>query len=180
MKDENGVYVAGEDNKVVMKDDTTKIQFLKFADDSGELLGGAVIAVYDSEGNEVERFTTSGGEKTQLEKLLIVGETYTFKELEAPSGYKKASPVTLTVEDTGEWQSVQMTDRQIERIGNNSTPEDGSSPDGVPKAQIEADDTDAPQAPETGDHTRFAEMFFLMTGALAGMMHLRRKKRFYE
>lgn len=37
---------------------------------------------------------------------LVVGETYTFKETSAPSGYRLAKPVKVTIKDTGDVQKV--------------------------------------------------------------------------
>ena len=43
---------------------------------------------------------------------LKVGETYTFKEVEAPKGYQLAKEVKYKVKDTGELQKVSVTDKK--------------------------------------------------------------------
>lgn len=80
---------------------------------------------------------------------LAVGETYTFKEVEAPKGYKLAKLVKYTVKDTGEVQNVSVTDEK----------------------------TPKPRVPQTGGITPFAMMavlLFILGGS--GIVWFRRKK----
>ena len=79
-----------------------------------------------------------------------MGETYTFREVEAPKGYRLAKPVKYTVKDTSEVQNVSVTDKKI------------------PK----------PKIPQTGGTTPFAAvavlLFVLGSG---GIIMVRRKKK---
>lgn len=102
---------TGEIQTVAMKDDTTKIRLIKLAGDTGEGLRGAKFEVYDSEGKKVLAFT-SKEDGYDITGKLAVGETYTFKEVEAPKGYKLAKAVKYTVKDTGEVQKVSVTDEK--------------------------------------------------------------------
>ena len=109
---ETGIYNT---QVVTMTDDPTKVQIEKYASDTDKQLAGAKLAVYH--GNElIESWTTDG--TPHVITGLIVGETYTLKELEAPDGYNVASDVTFTVSDrnmeTGEYatQVVTMTDEK--------------------------------------------------------------------
>ena len=87
---------TGEIQSVGMKDDTTKIRLIKLAGDTGQGLRGAKFEVYDSKGKKVMKFT-SKEEGYDITGKLAVGETYTFKEVEAPKGYQLAKPVKYTV-----------------------------------------------------------------------------------
>lgn len=103
---------TGEVQGVHMADDTTKIRLIKLAKDSGQGLPGAKFEVYDSQNQKVMSFT-SKEEGFDITGKLKVGETYTFKEIEAPEGYKLAGAVKYTVKDTGEIQKVSITDEKI-------------------------------------------------------------------
>lgn len=134
LKQADGSFVDKTDHVVSMIDEITKVKFTKKNED-GKLLGGAKIAVYDSKGNKVTEFTTKQGKAYNLEGLLIVGETYTFKEVKAPDGYDVAKEVKYTIKDTKELQNVSMVDKKMGTIrtktpgnfseGSNSSPETG-------------------------------------------------------
>ena len=102
---------SGEVQSVQMKDDTTKIRLIKLAGDTGQGLRGAKFEVYDSNDKKVMSFT-SKEEGYDIIGKLKAGETYTFKEIEAPKGYQLAEPVKYTVKDTGEVQKVSVTDKK--------------------------------------------------------------------
>ncbi len=102
---------SGEIQSVQMKDDTTKIRLIKLAGDTGQGLRGAKFEVYDSNDKKVMSFT-SKEEGYDIIGKLNAGETYTFKEIEAPKGYQLAEPVQYTVKDTGEVQKVSVTDKK--------------------------------------------------------------------
>lgn len=103
--------VIQKDDMVRMVDDTTKIRLIKLAGDTGEGLRGAKFEVYNSSNEKVLSFT-SKEEGFDITGKLIVGETYTFKEVEAPKGYKLAKAVKYTIKDTGEAQNVSVTDEK--------------------------------------------------------------------
>lgn len=102
---------TGEIQGVQMKDDTTKIRIIKLAEDTGEGMRGAKFEVYDSNNEKVLEFT-SVEDGYDITGKLTVGETYTFKEVEAPKGYKLAKPVKYTIEDTAELQTISITDKK--------------------------------------------------------------------
>lgn len=102
---------SGEVQSVQMKDDTTKIRLIKLAGNTGQGLRGAKFEVYDSNDKKVMGFT-SREEGYDIIGKLKAGETYTFKEIEAPKGYQLAEPVKYTVKDTGEVQKVSVTDKK--------------------------------------------------------------------
>lgn len=140
---------TGEIQRVGMKDDTTKIRLIKLASDTGQGMRGAKFEVYGSQGKKVMSFR-SKEDGYDITGKLAVGETYTFKEVEAPKGYRLAKPVKYTVKDTGEVQEVSVTDKKI------------------PK----------PKVPQTGGTTPFAALavLFFVLGS-GGFIMVRRKKK---
>ena len=140
---------TGEIQSVGMKDDTTKIRLIKLASDTGQGMRGAKFEVYDSQGKKVMSFR-SKEDGYDITGKLAVGETYTFKEVEAPKGYRLAKPVKYTVKDTGEVQEVSVMDKKI------------------PK----------PKVPQTGGTTPFAvvAVLFFVLGS-GGFIMVRRKKK---
>lgn len=80
---------------------------------------------------------------------LKVGETYTFKETEAPKGYQLAEPVKSTTKDTGEVQKVSVTDRR----------------------------TPKPKVPQTGGTTPLVAAVMLMVVFGRGVIFRRKKVR---
>ena len=108
--------------KVKMIDDTIKVEFSKIASDTKKQLGGAKYKVYDSKGKKVYEFTT--GKKAEfIEGILKAGETYTFKEVDAPKHYKVAKNKKIKVKDTGKVQKLTVTDERIPVVPD--TPQTG-------------------------------------------------------
>lgn len=139
---------TGEIQSVHMADETTKIRLIKLAGDTGQGLRGAKFEVYDSEGKKVMSFK-SKEDGYDITGKLAVGETYTFKETEAPKGYKLAKPVKYTVKDTGDMQEISVTDEKQPQ----------------------------PKVPQTGGNTPFmVAVIFLLALAAGGAFLSRRKK----
>ena len=108
--------------KVKMIDDTIKVEFSKIASDTKKQLGGAKYKVYDSKGKKVYEFTT--GKKAEfIEGILKAGETYTFKEVDAPEHYKVAKDKKIRIKDTGKVQKITVTDERIPVVPD--TPQTG-------------------------------------------------------
>lgn len=102
----------GKVQKVNMVDDTIKVEFNKIASDTKKHLGGAKYNVYDSKGKKVYEFTT--GKKAKfIEGIFKAGETYTFKEVDAPEHYKVAKDKKIRIKDTGKVQKLTVTDERI-------------------------------------------------------------------
>ena len=96
---------------IVMKDDVTKIEFNKIAGNTNKPLANCVLSLTDSNGKEVKRWTTTD-KAYRLDGVLAVGKTYTLTEISAAEDYMKAEPVTFTVRDTNEVQTVTMIDKK--------------------------------------------------------------------
>lgn len=105
----------GSIQTVKMVDDTTKVEFSKLASDTKKQLKGAKYKVYDSKGKLVYKFTTK--DKAELiEGVFKVGETYTFKEVDAPKDYKLAKDKKITIKDTGKVQKISVVDIRIPTV----------------------------------------------------------------
>ena len=108
--DENGIFVDSNSNKVVMYDDTTKIEFSK-TDITGEKeVPGCELEVTDKETGEVMDQWTSEKYTHMVEGKYVVGKTYVFTEKRPADGFVTADNVEFTVSDTGEVQGVSMKD----------------------------------------------------------------------
>ena len=112
----------GKVQGVKMVDDTTKVEFSKFASDTKKQLKNAKYQVFDSKGKKVYEFTT-GKKSEMIEGILKVGETYTFKEVDAPEHYKLAKDVKITIKDTGKVQKLSAVDARIPVVPD--TPQTG-------------------------------------------------------
>ena len=100
---------TGDIQKVVMKDDVTKLQIIK-TDEDGKMLPGNRLAIIDQDGKTVDEWITD--DKPHDITKLIVGQEYILRELEAAAGYTKAADVAFTVRDTNEIQTVNMNNKQ--------------------------------------------------------------------
>jgi uncharacterized surface anchored protein len=108
------------------RETATNVEIAK-VDENGNPVKGAVLAIYDKNGEPVETWTTNGT-KHRITAKLIAGDTYTLKELKAPEGYEKAADETFTVEEkdiVGINQYVQggidMTDKKTTTTTTNKT-----------------------------------------------------------
>ena len=124
VKQKDGTFVDHTDDKIIMEDEQTHIQLLKLDKETGQALGGAKFVVTDSKGNKVTKFVTKD-DAYDITGKLVVGETYTFTEVSAPSGYQLAKPVQLTIKDTGKVQTVTVKDAPIPEVPD--TPQTGGN-----------------------------------------------------
>lgn len=100
------------ENKVVMKDDTIKINFSKTKITGSKELPGCKLEITDENGNVIEKWT-SGKKPHIVEGKLVAGKTYKFTETRPADGYSTAESIKFTVSDTGEVQKVRMKDDTI-------------------------------------------------------------------
>ena len=100
---------TGEIQKVVMKDDITKLQIIK-TDEEGKQLPGNRLAIIDKDGKTVDEWITD--EKPHDITKLVVGQEYTLRELEAAAGYTKAEDIIFIVRDTNDVQTIDMSNKQ--------------------------------------------------------------------
>lgn len=165
IRNADGNFVLQESNVVHMVDYKTTVTFKKKSSDE-TLLGGAKMAVYDSQGNKVTEFTTKKGKKKIFTGLLKVGETYTFKEIEAPEGYELAIPVTYQIKDTKDEQIVSMVDKKLGIITTKT-----------PKKFWEGKDSKT--SPKTGYlYLIFGLLLVGLSGGTGGIMLWRKGKKY--
>lgn len=100
----------GSVDVVVMKDETTKVRISKRDITTDEELPGAKLIIIDEDGNTVEEWTSTN-EAHYIEGKLIVGKTYTFREITAPDGYEIANDIQFTVNEDGSVTEVVMYDK---------------------------------------------------------------------
>ena len=100
------------ENKVVMKDDTIKVNFSKTKITGSKELPGCKLEITDENGNVIKKWT-SGKKPHIVEGKLVAGKTYKFTETRPADGYATAESVKFTVSDTGEVQKVRMKDDTI-------------------------------------------------------------------
>ena len=117
-------YATADDIEFTVKD-TAKVQTFTMVDKKTNVeisktditgkkeLKGAELQVIDSNGKEIDSWTSNG--KSHKIKGLTVNETYTLIEKFAPKGYAYSEDVDFTIDDTYEVQKVTMTD-DITRI----------------------------------------------------------------
>ena len=117
-------YATADDIEFTVKD-TAKVQTFTMVDKKTNVeisktditgkkeLKGAELQVIDSNGKEIDSWTSNG--KSHKIKGLTVNETYTLIEKFAPKGYAYSEDVDFTIDDTYEVQKVAMTD-DITRI----------------------------------------------------------------
>ena len=91
-----------------MKDAPTKLEISKEDITTSKELPGAQLVIKDSEGNEIEKWTSS--DKPHYIEMLPIG-TYTLTETAPPALYMKAEDVQFEVKDTAEIQKVVMLDK---------------------------------------------------------------------
>jgi uncharacterized surface anchored protein len=101
------VIISDEEKKISIKNEKT-ITVIRKENEKGELLGGAELGLYDSSGNEIDSWISSGTKAHEITGLTEGGE-YVLKELKAPEGFRMANDVRFEVKK-GEDTIVSMKD----------------------------------------------------------------------
>ena len=92
---------------------STKLSVQKVDYETGKTVSNATLAVFDKDNQEIERWI-SGEEAHEISGKLIVGETYTLRELKAPEGYYLAADMSFTVPEDGTI-SLTMKDLKLKK-----------------------------------------------------------------
>ena len=111
------------DNKVVMYDDTTKLEFSKKDITNGRELPGCHMQVTEKDTGVVMDEWVSSEESHIIEGKYAVGKTYVLTEKQPRDGYATAESVEFTVTDDGKVQKISMTDDTI-KVQFNKTASD--------------------------------------------------------
>lgn len=98
-----------------VSNDYTKIDVSKVDACGGQEMTGAKLVLCDSNGNEIDSWTSSG--KPHHIEHLSPG-TYTLRETMSPRTYDLAEEITFEVKATGEVQTIAMKDTPIEIRGS--------------------------------------------------------------
>ena len=173
------VKETGEIQKVVMKDDYTKVEISKQDITNSKELPGAKLTIFDKDGKEVESWVSE--EKPHYIEKLPAGE-YTLREVTAPDGYEVAEDVKFKVEETGEIQHVVMKDAPKKQPETTPTTEKPTTPDNPTNPSTPTTSTETPKEtptkPKTGDDRNPLIWLLLLGlgGGLAGAAWYLRKK----
>lgn len=131
---------------LVVRDKQVKLAISKIDEDTTAPLAGAILGVYDENGVEVDRFTsTTTTYDVPLGKLTapafntdgsVAYKQYTLKEISAPDGYQLADDIVFAVDSYGKVYTAQVTGNvtnYTEITGNNPTitMEDKEKPSGT-------------------------------------------------
>ena len=103
-------YVKATENKVVMYDDSTKIEFSKTSITGADEIPGCELEVIDKETEIVMDKWTSTEYTHIVEGKYVVGKTYILSEKKAADGFTTATDIEFTIEDNGDIQKVEMKD----------------------------------------------------------------------
>ena len=121
-----------------MKDAPTKLEISKEDITTSKGLPGAQLVIKDSEGNEIEKWTSS--DKPHYIEMLPIG-TYTLTETAPPALYMKAEDVQFEVKDTAEIQKVIMLDKPTTIVIHKKDIVDGEKGEELPGAKLEVRDS---------------------------------------
>jgi len=121
-----------------MKDDVTKLEISKEDITTSKELPGAQLIIKDSEGKEIEKWTSS--DKPHYIEMLPIG-TYTLTETAPPALYMKAEDVQFEVKDTAEIQKVVMLDKPTTIVIHKKDIVDGEKGEELPGAKLEVRDS---------------------------------------
>lgn len=110
LKSEPITFIAGNNEKVVMYDDYTKLHISKQDIATKEELPGATLTLKDMNGNVIDSWVS--GEKPHVITKINPGK-YILIEEQAPDGYQIAESITFEVKETGEIQTVIMYDNAV-------------------------------------------------------------------
>ena len=121
-----------------MKDAPTKLEISKEDITTSKELPGAQLVIKDSEGKEVEKWTSA--EEPHFIEMLPIG-TYTLTETAPPVLYMKAEDVQFEVKDTAEIQKVVMLDKPTTVVLHKKDIVDGEKGEELPGAKLEVRDS---------------------------------------
>ena len=99
------------ENKVVMKDDTIKVEILKTDKKNNKKLPDAEFT-FKLDGKKVVTVKTDKNGVAKIDGKLIAGKTYDVEETKAPEGYKTVPAFKYKVKDTGKVQKVKVSDER--------------------------------------------------------------------
>ena len=129
---------AARDTVLKVKDDVTKLKISKQDITRGEELPGAQLVIKDSEGKEIEKWTSTN--EPHYIEMLPIG-TYTLTETAPPALYTKAEDVQFEVKDTADIQTVTMMDKPTTIVIHKKDIVEGEKGNELPGAKLEVRDS---------------------------------------
>ena len=157
------IWTSLEENRLVMKDDTTQVEIQKRDKETQELLEGAELTLYDANEQEVMSWISQSDEGYLMMRLPI--GTYRLEEKKAPKGYLTAEPLVFEVLDESGVQVIVLEDERIPEKKTHKKKDSGSS------SGEETPENSQPvtaEAAGTGDSTDFLLWIALLAAAIAG------------
>ena len=145
-----------------MKDAPTKLEISKEDITTSKELPGAQLVIKDSEGNEIEKWTSS--DKPHYIEMLPIG-TYTLTETAPPALYMKAEDVQFEVKDTAEIQKVVMLDKPATIVIHKKDIVEGEKGEELPGAKLEVRDSTGKVIDSWTSGTTPHEIAYLTPGA---------------
>ena len=101
----------GKVDRVVMKDDTTKVRVNKISAVTSDKLAGATLQIIDTTTNTVvDKWITTAEGNHDIEAKLVAGRKYILRETKAPEHYTLAKDIEFTVSTDGSVDNVEMVD----------------------------------------------------------------------
>jgi len=107
------VVVESNEITVSIQNETTKT-IIKKANKKGQLLGGALLKLYDNNSRELDSWMTVSGEAHEI-RGLTEGKEYILKEVSPPEGYETAVDISFEVEK-GKDTEITMVDKPVKVI----------------------------------------------------------------
>ncbi len=100
---------------IVQEIPPTKVSIAVYNENKSALPGAKLVLEQVKEGQKpevIKTWTSEEEPKTMIGELLA-GDTYIVREEEAPKDYKLVEPVTFTVEETPDWQYVELVHEKV-------------------------------------------------------------------
>ena len=99
--------------------------------DTGELVGGALLQIYEQETGTVIGEVVSTENESSTEVPAVVGKTYCVKEISAPNGYiRSTEPVCSTIQDGDTTLSLSISDKKM-KVRYRKVDEEGNPISGI-------------------------------------------------
>ena len=154
------VSFDGTIDRVVMKDDVTKLEILKIDKSSGQPLAGARLRLLTREGQTVEEWISTQKPHPIYGKL-TAGAEYQVQEISAPQGYTAlAQNVLVSVPEDG--RPVVIT------IENRKKPSRQPEEPQIPKQPETPEKPDIPEEPDTQEEPRIGRVLAFYKTRLSG------------
>lgn len=111
--DSKGLCEGEKKHQLICENEYIELQISKTDKASGAAVPGAVLQLTNENSEVIDTWTSEAA--PHVIRRIPAG-TYTLTELEAPSGYKKSSPLNITVKESAEIQYASLTNTKLVEI----------------------------------------------------------------